>query len=174
MTIKVFRQSEIISQIRSLTVHFPCSTTDKDKQVVMKGYVYRCWWNLSKTFTIRQTCNYRSSYQIINLSLSSSTFADKVRVRNDTYTQERASTTEKSNYMFRPERLFLKATEILHVDYFETIFNPFLVALWPDFRCLSTFLRFVEDSMIMKINLFKFLPHHQSLWITPINLRHTP
>ncbi|CAC5409438.1 unnamed protein product [Mytilus coruscus] len=87
---------------------------------------------------------------IVNLSLSSSTFSDRLKEAQVAPIQKKNSVLEKGNY--RPvsvlpaiSKVFENAIEVQLVQYFDNIFNPFLAALRSGFGCQSTLFRVTED-----------------------------
>ena len=87
---------------------------------------------------------------IVNLSLSSSTFPDSLKVAQVAPIHKKNSVLEKGNY--RPvsvlpsiSKIFENAIEVQLVQYFDNIFNPFLAAFRSGFGCQSTLLRVIED-----------------------------
>lgn len=87
---------------------------------------------------------------IVNLSISTSTFPDRLKEAQVAPIHKKNSVLEKGNY--RPvsvlpaiSKNFENAIEAQLVNYFENIFNPFLAAFRSGFGCQSTLLRVIED-----------------------------
>ena len=88
--------------------------------------------------------------KLVNLSLSSSTFPDRLKEAQVAPIHKKNSVLEKGNY--RPvsvlpaiSKNFENAIEFQLVSHFESIFNPFLAAFRANFGCQSTLLRVIED-----------------------------
>ena len=82
---------------------------------------------------------------IVNLSISTSTFPDRLKEVQVAPSHKKNSALEKGNY--RPVsglpaiwQIFENAIEAQLVNYFENIFNPFLAAFRSGFGCQSTLL----------------------------------
>lgn len=87
---------------------------------------------------------------LVNLSLSSATFPDSLKIAHVAPIHKKNSVLEKGNY--RPvsvlsaiSKIFETAIEKQLSDHFENLFNPFLAAFRSGFGCQSTLLRILED-----------------------------
>ena len=87
---------------------------------------------------------------LVNLSLSSATFPDSLKIAHVAPIHKKNSVLEKGNY--RPvsvlsaiSKIFETAIEKQFSDHFENLFNPFLAAFRSGFGCQSTLLRILED-----------------------------
>ena len=115
---------------------------------------------------------------IVNLSISTSTFPDGLNEAQVDPIHKNNSVLEKGNY--RPvsvlpaiSKYFENAIQAQLVNYFENIFNPFLAAFRSGFGYQSTLLRVIEDwkhaldkieylvAILMDLSkAFDCLPHH--------------
>ena len=88
--------------------------------------------------------------QLINISISTSTFPDQLKIAQVTPLHKKNSSLEKGNY--RPvsvlpaiSKIFERAIENQLTMFFKNVFNPFLAAFRSGFGCESTLLRVIED-----------------------------